>query len=140
MDGRRTRAAAGAGAPALAAALLLGGCGTPVEQDAARAAGEGFAAALRAGDGERACALLAPRTLEELESSAGRPCPAAVLSEGLPVPGALVASDVWGRQARLEMARDVLFVAVAPGGWRVTAAGCSWRGEDVPYDCSVQGG
>ena len=48
--------------------------------------------------------------------------------------------DLPGRVAKtlVRLAGDTVFLAVFPGGWRVTAAGCTPRG-DRPYNCTVQG-
>ncbi|MEU1117626.1 hypothetical protein [Streptomyces sp. NPDC005879] len=47
--------------------------------------------------------------------------------------------DVFGRQARAVTDRDTLFLSSFPGGWKVTAAGCTPRPEK-PYQCLIKGG
>ena len=47
--------------------------------------------------------------------------------------------DVHGRQARVTLTADTLFLALFSTGWKVTAAGCTPR-PDQPYDCTVEGG
>jgi hypothetical protein len=54
------------------------GCGVGDDRDAARAATERFYAAIRAGDGEAACAELADDTAKALESQSGQRCAEAV--------------------------------------------------------------
>ena len=47
--------------------------------------------------------------------------------------------DVYGRDAMVRWGGSTLFLARFDDGWRVTAAGCAPRGEDLPYDCAVEG-
>ncbi|GAA0816663.1 hypothetical protein [Spirilliplanes yamanashiensis] len=117
------------------------GCAHPDERgDAAAAVARQLAEAATAGDGATACALLAPDTRAELESSAGTPCAAAIGAEDLPAPAAVTAVDVYGESARVVTATDTVFLGTFPGGWRVVAAGCTGRGDGRPYDCALQGG
>jgi hypothetical protein len=94
--------------------------------------------AVAAGNGESACATLAPETLHELEESAEQPCAEAILDEDLPQPGQVIGADVYGQWAQVRLAGDVVFLAVFPEGWRVVAAGCRSRGEQ-PYNCRLEG-
>ncbi|MGN9763355.1 hypothetical protein [Streptomyces sp. SD31] len=125
----------------LVAALAVStGCGASGGRgEGASAAAIGFTDALRQGDGRQACALLAPRTLEELEKSERTPCDQAVTQEQLPAGYAVRRVDVYGDQARVVLADDTLFLAHFSAGWKVTAAGCTPRPEQ-PYDCQVKGG
>jgi hypothetical protein len=126
-----------------AAALLasLSGCAA-VGGDRAESA-EGVALrmlrAVGAQDGATACADLAPETAAEVEESAEKPCPQAILEEKLPAPSAVTGTAVYGQWAQVRLTGDTVFLAVFPGGWRVVAAGCTPRGE-APYDCILQGG
>ncbi|MGP3969887.1 hypothetical protein [Streptomyces sp. 6N223] len=126
------------------AALVTAGCATPGARasDASRA-GTAFLRALHAGDGARACELLAPRARQELTSSAKAPCPEAVAGLPLPPTGGTPDerhTDVYGQQARVAFPGDTLFLAHFAAGWRVTAALCRPRpGEGQPYDCEIQG-
>lgn len=129
----------GHGTPWRAAALavLLGGCAAdqaPAAQDVA----EQFYAAFEAGDGEAACAVLAPSTLQELEQSAGEACSEAVLSEDVPDVGGATDVQVFGDQAQVRFDGDTAFLARYPAGWRVVAVACEPR-PDRPYDCQVKG-
>jgi hypothetical protein len=127
----------GAGAALLALVVLAAGCSS-AEQDAGASA-EAFYAALAARDGEGACELLAPETQQELETSAGAACAAAVLEElpGASAGGARVAA--YGEEARAEVAGQVAFLALFTDGWKVVAAGCTPQRRG-PYDCTLQGG
>ncbi|MGQ5265261.1 hypothetical protein ACTWLT_31370 [Micromonospora sp. ZYX-F-536] len=107
--------------------------------DAAAAVTVRMLNAVAAKDGAGACALLAPDTVAELEQSADKPCAEAILEEGLPEPGTVTASDVYGQRAQVRLSADTVFLASFPGGWHVVAAGCTAR-ADKPYDCVLQGG
>ena len=119
------------------AALGCAGCGSDRDA-AARDVGQRFYAALQAGDGEGACRLLAPGTVEELEDSAREGCADAVLEAGVPAPGRTLGATVYGDQGQLRSESDMAFVAQFPEGWRVTAAGCEPQGTR-PYDCALKG-
>lgn len=128
--------------PAAAAAglLVLGGCASVTEREsAASRAVQRFEAALHAGQAERACAVLAPGTVAELEDSAKTACPAALSDAGVPAGGAVERVDVYGRQALVVLRHDTLFLSVFPDGWRITAAGCEPRTGGLPYSCEVKG-
>lgn len=119
---------------------VTAGCGAAgSREDAASAAATGFTAALQRSDGRQACALLAPRTLDELEQSEQTSCDRAVIQERLPAGDRVRDVDVYGDQARVVLTDDTLFLAHFPTGWKVTAAGCAPRPEQ-PYDCTVKGG
>lgn len=144
----------GARRGALAAALLvlpaaLSGCGGVQErEDAAVAAVFRFHESLRTSDTARGCAALAPGTRDELEQTAELPCARALPDAGLPDAGLSAAGlsaaddvrvvDVYGRQARVVTRRDTLFLSAFPGGWKITAAGCTER-PHMPYQCLVKG-
>lgn len=128
---------------AVGAAVLLAGCAPGGGEPAVQRAVDDFSTAVLAGDGDRACALLAPLTRNELEDTAGEPCGAAVLALGLPAVREPFDVRRYGStgQVRLESAdgeQDTRFVALFDGAWLVTAAGCTPRG-DLPYDCDLEG-
>lgn len=127
----------GAASCAAALAVLLGGCAAD-QVPAARDVAEQFYAAYEAGDGEAACALLAPSTLEELEQSARKACSEAVLSQDVPDVGDATDVQVFGDQAQVRFDGDTAFLARYPAGWRVVAVACEPR-PDRPYDCQVKG-
>jgi hypothetical protein len=122
------------------AVLALAGCGSVRDRsDAAGSVAVRLLTAAEAGDGETACATLAPDTVAELEQSAEKPCAEAILDEDLPQPGAVAGTAVYGQWAQVKLSDDTLFLAVFPDGWRVVAAGCTPRPER-PYDCVLTGG
>jgi ketosteroid isomerase-like protein len=115
-------------------------CADPGEdRDAAAGAARALFTAVAAGDGEAACAILAPDTLAELEESSGTTCADAITEEDLPEPGPVQTVDVYGQWARVVTSNDTVFLGAFGDGWRVVAAGCRSRGER-PYDCRLQGG
>ncbi|MDP9430798.1 MAG: hypothetical protein M3Q47_18940 [Actinomycetota bacterium] len=124
----------GLAALGLAAAALLSGCAGLEEDDAARVADAFEDPAAPPAD---RCALLAPMTLQTLESDESAPCADAI--EQVPLPGGAVeAVEVWGGEAQVRLGGDTVFLTDTPSGWRVTAAACQPRGE-LPYDCQVEG-
>jgi hypothetical protein len=98
-----------------------------------------FHQALSTSDGAAACALLAPETAAKVATLAGTECADAVLDEDVPDATAVESSQAFGRSAQVQMDDDVLFLAIFDGQWRITAAGCQYRGEQ-PYDCQLKGG
>lgn len=136
----RTWCTAGAAAGAVAAALVLSGCGslgadTAGAADAARA----FHRAVDSGDGEGACALLSSRAVGTLHSDTSKPCRTAITQQGIPRAGAVRTSEVYGRNGRVVMDGDTVFVSEFDDGWRVIGVGCQPVGPDRPYDCAVAG-
>ncbi|WP_240660321.1 hypothetical protein [Streptomyces sp. WAC 01529] len=126
----------------LAAALLgaLTACGNlDAREDGAAGAASRFEASLRATDTVRSCAALAPGTRDELEQTAELPCARALPEAGLPPAEKVRTVDVYGRQARVVTDKDTLFLSAFPGGWKITAAGCTARPEK-PYQCLIKGG
>lgn len=124
---------------ALAIAFAVSGCGALApDESAAAATATAFRAALHRSDGAAACSLLSPETVHAVAQSAGKPCPQAILEEHLGGTGSPVRVDAYGQNARVVFGDDVVFLADFPQGWRLTAAGCTPRG-DRPYDCLVKG-
>jgi hypothetical protein len=117
--------------------LAVTGCSSVgVREEAASAAALRLLDTVAAGDGEAACALLAPDTAETVAEDA--PCAEAILDQELPRPGTVTGADVYGQWAQVRLDVDTVFLAAFPGGWRVVAAGCTPR-ESRPYQCSVEG-
>jgi len=140
--GRRRRAVGAAvlALPALAGCALLAGCASLApDAGGAAAVAQSFHAAVAEGDGQAACALLAPAVVTEVEDSSGAQCPDAVLAAGVPSAAGVVRTHAYGRQAQVVLDDDVLFLTVSGEGWLVTGAGCSPR-PDRPYDCRISGG
>ena len=123
----------------LLAALGLTGCGGQLRaEDAATEAATRLAGALRAGDGEAACKVLAASTVSELEQSSKKPCASAVLEEVDP-PAPTGRTDVYGAAAVVRTSTGPVFLSRFAGGWRVVAVECT-PAPPGPYDCAVQGG
>ncbi|WP_328370945.1 hypothetical protein OG800_46860 [Streptomyces sp. NBC_00445] len=121
-------------------AVTVGSCATPSERrDSVTADVTRFERALDAEQYRDLCAALAPSTRQELEQSAKSRCERAIGEEELPAAGAVRQVDVYGRQARVVLEHDTVFLARFPEGWKVTAAGCRPRSQQ-PYECEIKGG
>jgi hypothetical protein len=122
---------------AVAALMLAAGC-TPAAEPQARSAAEDFQAAVNRGDAAATCGLLSEAARQNLESATVAPCAQALTR--LDLPGGDVGEvAVWGDNAQARLGSGVLFLAEFGSGWRVTAAGCTFRSEKLPYDCDVEG-
>ena len=113
-------------------------CGAPADSAASNVA-RVFHDAVADADGLTACAALSARARSELEQSAGKPCPAAVLEESLPPLSEPIEARVSGTAAQVGSARETVFLSRFGEGWKVTAAGCTLEPTGV-YDCLIQGG
>jgi hypothetical protein len=60
------------------------------------------------------------------------------LQQDVPDGGAVLSRAAYGQLAQVVMAGDVVFLAAFGDRWRVTAAGCSPRGNR-PYRCLIEG-
>ncbi len=118
--------------------VSLTGCQSPQAPEAGAAA-TSFYGALADGDGSGACEAMTPTTRSELEQSAGKACPEAVLDEHLPTVRGVESSQVYGTMAMVTFAGETTFLTRFPDGWLVTAAGCSAPGRAGVYDCKVKG-
>lgn len=122
------------------AALTLVGCGVPLEETrAVSEAAAAFTAREQASDTAAACEFLAPETREELAHDPGPTCAAGLAEADLPNPGDVRTTEVYGRQARVELDQDTYFLTSFADGWKVNAAGCTPR-HRKPYRCLVKGG
>ncbi|SDI40178.1 hypothetical protein SAMN05192558_115145 [Actinokineospora alba] len=88
-----------------------------------------FQGALAENRPQEACALFAPRVLQDEEC-------AAVLEKLKPA--TIEETEVWGDGAIVRAGADTMFLAEFNQGWLITAAGCVRRGE-IPYDCAAGG-
>ena len=124
---------------AVALAALVSGCSGRVDPQAevAGAAARAFTVAARA-DPSTGCGLLAPATATEVEQTAGS-CAEGLADADLPEGGDLREVEVYGLDAMVRLEQDTVFLARFDDGWRITAAGCTPRG-DGPYDCDIKGG
>jgi hypothetical protein len=122
----------------LTVVLVLSGCGG-AQDESVRSTVDRFYEALDADDGASACAVLAPRTRDELEQSAGKPCDDAILEEDLTVPAAIRQVHSFGTAAQVQWTGETTFLSRFREGWRVVAAGCSPVPPDR-YDCEMEAG
>ena len=118
----------------------LGGCATSTEEQAAAQAALQFAATWSA-DPQTACALLAPRSRDELERTSEQSCEEALPSENLPASTVVTRTDLAGHSARVDLDGQTVFLARFDSGWKIVAAGCSKQYDEpsTPYTCQVQG-
>jgi len=126
-------------ATALVLGVNLSGCSSlGPDDEAAGEAAVAFHEAQRRGDGGSACDLLIETTRTDLEQSTDQPCETAILAESLPSAEQVVDVAAYGRNARVILDGDVVFLSVAEGRWQVSAAGCVFQ-ANAPYDCSLSG-
>lgn len=112
----------------LCAATLVGCTSGAARHDASTAA-ERFLAAVARGGSDRACALLTPRTREDLT-----PCVESLPADQLT--GTVRHADTWSDWAKVDTDRGSLFLTEFKSGWLVAAAGCQ-PDADAPYHCLV---
>jgi hypothetical protein len=120
---------------ALVSAIVLAGCAAEGERSAAADTAARFLTAASDGDATAACALLTPRTREDLVTSDG-PCEQSLPVEDLT--GSVSGSDTWSEGAKIDTDSGALFLAEFESGWLVAAAGCAPE-QDAPYRCVVGG-
>jgi hypothetical protein len=120
-------------AAAVAATLLLTGCGGLSDEEVREVAAD-FAA----GGAEERCELLAPATLAALVQRESSTCAEAI--EQVPLgSGEVTEVQVWGEEAQAKLSDDTFFLTRTSSGWRVMAAACTHQGQEKPYDCQVEG-
>jgi len=130
--------------PVLPAALLaltavcLAGCSS-VDDPEASAVAQRFLT-LAQSDAARACALLAPRTVQRLQDDSGD-CSSGLEKARPPAPDGVRGVTVAVNSAQVLMGDQAVFLARFASGWRVTAAGCTRASSDdaVPYHCAIEG-
>lgn len=117
-------------------AAVLASCASQSgQQDAASVAARFLDAAGR-GDTEAACALLTPRTREDLAVSDGQPCEQSLPTDRLG--GSVEQADTWSDWAQVTTEDSSVFLTEFNSGWLVSAAGCQ-PNADAPYHCVVGG-
>lgn len=123
----------------IAVLLTVSGCAglNPGTDEAARVA-EQFHTALADRDADTVCGLLAPGAVERLEGEDTGSCARKLFALDLPEALSVVQSQAYGRNAQVVLDRDTVFLTLSGGSWKITAAGCTSRGES-PYDCEVEG-
>ena len=128
---------------ALGAVLILAatcGCASlSSREDAAANTALRFESTLAGHDNAALCADLAPGTRQELEDTAKSDCAQAIAGSDLPTTSGVRRVDVYGRQARVVLDGDTLFLSTFSDGWKITAAGCEPRPRK-PYNCEIKGG
>jgi hypothetical protein len=117
-------------------AVLVVGCASRTGQQDAAAVATRFLDAAGRGDTEMACALLTPRTREDLATADGQPCEQSLPTDRLG--GSVEQVDAWSDWARVNTADSSVFLTEFNSGWLVSAAGCEPNG-DAPYRCVVGG-
>lgn len=118
--------------------VALTGCGGSQDSDVEAVAGR-FYEAVRAQDGEAACALLAPKTRSEVEQSSGTRCADGLLEEAIPAVAAPDAVSVFGAMGQVRYAGETAYLTRDGEGWRVLAVACTPT-PTGPDDCQVEGG
>jgi hypothetical protein len=106
--------------------------------DAAAQTVQRFYDELAAGSTGQACTLLAPNTVEVVENGETGSCPDKLAQVTLPHSGVVTDSRAYGRSAQVLLEDDTVFLTRSGAEWKITAAGCTPRGER-PYDCDVKG-
>jgi hypothetical protein len=124
----------------LTACLLAAGCGTADREAALIEVSDSFHRAVEEGDGDSACAQMSNDAAETLEFEEQSPCPEAVLELDLPAGARASSAEVYVTSGYADLpGPDVAFLEDGPDGWKVTAAGCSPRSSDRPYQCDLGG-
>lgn len=118
---------------------LLTGCSS-IEPDSAAATGAvtGFFAALDAGDGDAACAMLNDSAREAVEDTTGTGCAEGILTLGVDTASPASSVEVYSRAAYAQTGDTAVFLTVGDDGWLIRAAGCT-PVEDAPFDCVLDG-
>jgi hypothetical protein len=123
----------------LALACALSACGSSDREADAAAVVERFQTALAGRDGTAACAELSEATSEALEQQEGKTCDEAILGVELPTPVRVGSSEVDVTSAAVSLVGGgTLFLNESPGGWEISAAGCSPTLPDLPFDCELE--
>ena len=118
---------------------VLSGCAAADGTQAAEAA-EAFHRDVASSNMTAACSMLQSETREETaRSSDAGTCESQLEKAKIPDPGKLLGTEQFGRDAFVEFEHDTVFLAASNAGWRVTGAGCTPKGEEMPYTCEVGG-
>jgi hypothetical protein len=115
---------------AVAAVVVVVGCGTSGDRAETEAVVGRFYDAVSRHDGAQACAQLGEATVKALERQSGQSCRSIVtrLDVGS---GQIAGAQVAATSARVELRGGVsAFLDREPDGWRITAVGC--RAQDGP--------
>jgi hypothetical protein len=125
----------------LAALALLAGCGTSDDRDEARATVERFYEAVRAGDGDAACAQLGQSLIEQVESQTQQSCRGVIARfeyEG----GSIERVEVYITNAKVDLdSGESAFLTREADGWRLSAIACratEGKPADRPFECEAE--
>jgi hypothetical protein len=120
----------------LAVPCVLGSCAAGDDQAVSAVAEELLNSASQQ-QGAKACSLLAPGAVNELEASSGQPCDQAILEEDLGAAGEPLGVQVFDTMAQVRFESDTVFLSRYDGKWLVVAAACVPQ-SGRPYDCDIQ--
>jgi hypothetical protein len=124
----------------VALGCIAAGCGASDRAPDVAGTAERFHAALEARDAEVACQLLAPETQRKLEQQEAALCEEAILALELPEGARAVTTSVHMTSASVALAEGgSTFLDEFDDGWKVSAAGCTPGGPDLPYECELEG-
>lgn len=120
--------------------LATAGCsGSNPEADGAAQVAVEFHRMVSSGDPSGGCDLLAPAVVEKLENGSAGTCGEKLSALNLPPATRAAEAKAFGSSAQVFLDEDTVFLTRTGGHWKITAAGCTSRGER-PYDCDVEGG
>lgn len=129
--------------PAAALAFMVfavAGCsGSNPGADAAAQVAVEFHEMVSSGDPSAGCDLLAPAVVEKLENGSAGTCDEKLSAMDLPPASRVTETKAFGSSAQVFLDEDTVFLTKSGDSWKITAAGCTSRGER-PYDCEVDGG
>ncbi|HEV2812537.1 MAG TPA: hypothetical protein VGW10_04725 [Solirubrobacteraceae bacterium] len=127
--------------PVLAVLALLAGCGTSDDRDEARATTDRFYEAIRADDGDAACAELGESLLEQVESQTQRACED-VITEFEYEGGTIAETEVYITNAKVDLdSGESAFLSRETDGWKLSAIACKaekGKPADRPFECEVE--
>jgi hypothetical protein len=126
-------------AVAIACLLWAVGCGAADREADVETVVDRFHAALEERDGAAACARLNEQTAATLERQEQRPCEVAILELELPAGARASDAEVYVTSGYAELGEaGAAFLDEGPEGWRISAAGCTSRTGDQPYECELE--
>ncbi|MFJ5698412.1 hypothetical protein [Arthrobacter sp. NPDC093139] len=120
--------------------LVIAGCsGSNAGADGAAQVAVEFHKMVSSGDPSAGCGLLAPAVVEKLENGSAGTCGEKLSALNLPPATRATEAKAYGSSAQVLLDEDTVFLTRSGDSWKITAAGCTSRGER-PYDCDVEGG
>jgi N-methylhydantoinase A/oxoprolinase/acetone carboxylase beta subunit len=123
------------------AVVVVPGCGVGDDRAAARETTERFYAAIRADEGQAACAELSEDTVKQLESQSGQSC-ADVVTRLSYEGGGIERVQVYATNAKVDLTSgESAFLSPDQGEWKLSAIGCrpeEGKPRDRPLDCEAE--